>query len=209
MPLTCRNFIRTTTASGLLLPFAPRAQEHSQPCRQCFVTRGRQWRNIDRSRHPPDTPHAAPPTHATDVRWTITTDPAITKVVASGSVQTGESRDYTVKIDAAGLEPGRSYYYGFAVGSEHSPIGRTRTLPAGDVKRLRFAVVCCSNYPYGFVSRDRVQGDFYIVPTVTERSPLEVHAASFGTERGSAHLEETTRPSPTQHHAPPAPSQHW
>jgi hypothetical protein len=129
-------------------------------------------------------------------------------VIGSGSVQTGESRDYTVKIDAAGLEPGRTYYYRFAVGSEHSPIGRTRTLPAGDVERLWFAVVCCSN-PYGFVSRDRVQADFYVVPTVTERSPLEVHAASLVTERGSAHLEETTKPSPTQDHAPPAPSEQW
>jgi alkaline phosphatase D len=53
-------------------------------------------------------------------------------------------------VEAGGLQPGRPYYYGFEAGGDRSPVGRTRTLPAGAVDRVRLASVCCSNYPAGF-----------------------------------------------------------
>src|SRR5215212_3508447 len=48
------------------------------------------------------------------VSWTLARDQDITQVVARGEVETGAARDYTVKIDATGLEPGQTYYYRFA-----------------------------------------------------------------------------------------------
>ena len=85
-----------------------------------------------------------------DVRWRVGTDPLVERTIAEGTTQTTGARDFTVKVDAGGLEPGRPYYYVFESGADRSPIGRTRTLPAGDVDRVRLASVCCANYPTGF-----------------------------------------------------------
>ena len=57
-------------------------------------------------------------------------------------------RDFTVKVDAGNLQPGRPYYYAFTTIGERSPVGRTKTLPAR-ADRLRFGSVSCSNYPPG------------------------------------------------------------
>jgi len=43
-----------------------------------------------------------------------------------------------------------SYYYQFSSSKVSSPIGRTKTLPIGDVERLKLAVVACSQYSAGF-----------------------------------------------------------
>jgi alkaline phosphatase D len=54
----------------------------------------------------------------------------------------------------------------------------------------------------GFVVLDvtpqRLQADWFFVPTVLERAPAETHAASFVTERGSSHLVEVSTPAATQ-----------
>jgi alkaline phosphatase D len=85
-----------------------------------------------------------------EVRWQVATDAAMRLVVASGSAGTSEQRDFTVKVDAAGLLPGHAYYYQFAVDGVKSPVGRTRTLPRPDVRQVRLAVFSCSNYPSGY-----------------------------------------------------------
>jgi len=84
------------------------------------------------------------------VYWQIATDAAMQMLVAQGSASTSETRDYTVKVDAAGLLPGHVYYYQFAVDGVRSPVGRTKTLPRADVRQVRLAVFSCSNYPAGF-----------------------------------------------------------
>lgn len=85
-----------------------------------------------------------------DVAWSIAADPKFQKVVRSGRATTDVTRDFTVKIDVAGLEAGLTYYYRFEALGTRSPIGRTKTLPVGDVASLRFAVASCANYPYGY-----------------------------------------------------------
>jgi alkaline phosphatase D len=85
-----------------------------------------------------------------DVLWTIATDERFANTAGRGTVTTSAERDYTVKVDAGGLQPGRPYFYAFETRGERSPIGRTRTLPAGTVQRARLAVVSCSNYPAGY-----------------------------------------------------------
>ena len=64
--------------------------------------------------------------------------------------QTGAARDFTVKVDATGLEPGTTYYYRFESSGEQSAIGRTRTLPRPASSRIRLGVVSCSNLPQGY-----------------------------------------------------------
>lgn len=82
----------------------------------------------------------------------VASDPAFNTLVLSDTFETGPERDYTVKVDAIGLQPGKTYWYRFSSAGAVSPIGRTRTLPAAadHVERLRFAITSCSNYPQGF-----------------------------------------------------------
>jgi alkaline phosphatase D len=84
-----------------------------------------------------------------DVTWQIAKDANFRRVVASGCATTSIYRDFTVKVDVDSLAPGRTYYYQFCVGSDHSPIGRTRTSPLGNVGAARFALASCSNLPAG------------------------------------------------------------
>lgn len=85
------------------------------------------------------------------VSWKIATDTNLVNVVNSGSVTTDVSRDYTVKVDATGLQPNSWYYYGFTYNGRRSITGRTRTLPTGGaVDSLRFGVVSCQDYQNGF-----------------------------------------------------------
>jgi alkaline phosphatase D len=84
------------------------------------------------------------------VQWQIATDPNFTNVVNSGSVVTDASKDYTVKVDATGLQENTWYYYRFSANGISSVVGRTRTAPAGGVNNLRFAVLSCSNFPAGY-----------------------------------------------------------
>lgn len=92
---------------------------------------------------------------AVPVQYVVARDAALTQVVLRGSTKTHPDRDYTVKVDAAGLQPGTTYYYQFKAEGADSPIGRTRTLPVGQVDRLRMAVVSCSNHAYGYFNAYR------------------------------------------------------
>src|SRR5262245_6294249 len=47
------------------------------------------------------------------VMWNVSRDAAFKDVVKKGSFTTGPERDYTVKIDVDGLEPGQRYFYWF------------------------------------------------------------------------------------------------
>ncbi len=93
------------------------------------------------------------PQQATDepsVRWFIARDSRLTQIVARGEVRATALRDHTIKIDATGLEPGTTYYYGFETRGARSAMGRTKTLPAGTVRHARLAFASCANLPAGF-----------------------------------------------------------
>ncbi len=92
---------------------------------------------------------------AVNVAYAIATDPAMTQIVQQGRTKTNPDRDFTVKVDAAGLQPGTTYYYRFTALGQDSPIGRTRTLPVGPTARLRLAVVSCSNHAAGYFNAYR------------------------------------------------------
>ncbi|MDX1587508.1 MAG: alkaline phosphatase D family protein [Oleiphilaceae bacterium] len=95
------------------------------------------------------------------VFWAISEDPEFTRIVQSGAVTTTRDRDWTVKVDAQGLQSATTYYYAFAALGRTSLIGRTRTAPkAGDdISDLRIVNAACSSYwsmdfhPYRFISQ--------------------------------------------------------
>ena len=84
------------------------------------------------------------------VDWEIATDEAFTDIVGSGSGSTTAEVDYTVKVDADGLDAASTYYYRFLTGDKVSPVGRTRTVATDALASATFAVVSCSNYPAGY-----------------------------------------------------------
>ena len=87
---------------------------------------------------------------AIDVEWALATDPSIKRVVARGQTRTHASRDYTVKVDVRGLEAGTRYYYQFNSEGDQSPVGRTRTAPAGGDEPVAFAAASCANHSIGY-----------------------------------------------------------
>ncbi len=95
------------------------------------------------------------------LRWLVAEDPALERVVTQGETLATAARDYTVKVDADGLPAGATLYFAFETVAGRSPVGRTRTLPVGDVPLVRFGVVSCSNHPAGYfnVYRDIAQRD--------------------------------------------------
>ena len=82
------------------------------------------------------------------VEWEISTtaDFASGTVVDSGLFSTTAARDWTVKVEAEGLQPGSKYYYRFLLGETSSQIGETRTL-SDDSEQVRLALFSCANFP--------------------------------------------------------------
>lgn len=89
-------------------------------------------------------------TNSVDVHWRIATDTSMYNIADQGVFTTDESRDFTVKVDAANLTPSTCYYFDFRVDSSFSVRGRTRTADVGDNDLARFALVSCSNYEHGY-----------------------------------------------------------
>lgn len=83
-----------------------------------------------------------------NVSWVIATDPALENVVNGGTVTTDASRDFTVKVDASGLQPATTYWYAFTALGFRSPIGRTRTAPAvgQGITELTIGHVACTSW---------------------------------------------------------------
>jgi alkaline phosphatase D len=92
----------------------------------------------------------APGEAAVDVVWEVADDPSMTANVITGSFRTDPSRDFTVKVDVRGLQPGRAYYYRFRALGSASRVGRTRTAPSGSTSRVRLAMVSCASYAHGY-----------------------------------------------------------
>ena len=97
--------------------------------------------------------HAKVPASTADVvlTWQVATDADFRSVVGSGTVAATEAASFTAKVDVTGLTAGASYFYRFrdATGAS-STVGTTRTLPAGDVATVKFAVFSCALYSEGF-----------------------------------------------------------
>jgi alkaline phosphatase D len=151
MSLSRRQFLWTAAASSVCMPSRLRAQEesaaptffeHGVASGDPLADRVILWTRV--------TPAADQVTRMLDVRWTLASDEGLTHVITRGTAQTSAARDFTVKVDARGLQPGRHYYYSFEFAGERSPVGRTKTAAQGDLQRLQLALCCCSNYPAGY-----------------------------------------------------------
>lgn len=120
---------------------------------------------------------------AVAVSWVVAQDSGLSQKVATGTVSTDSTRDYTVKVDAQGLMPGVTYYYQFSVGDARSPVGRTRTAAVGTLDRLRVGVVSCSSLAHGYFNAYR---------KLSERADLDVilHLGDYIYEYGTGQYGE-------------------
>jgi len=150
MTLSRRQFLWTAAASSVCLPALLEAQNdagsastfrHGVASGDPLKDRVILWTRV--------TPAAGAEAKPVDVRWIVATDAGLTRIVRRGKTRASADRDFTVKVDAGGLDAGRPYFYAFEVEKERSRVGRTKTLPTA-ADRLRLAHVCCSNYPAGF-----------------------------------------------------------
>ena len=102
------------------------------------------------TRVPPD---AAYPDVAVPVSFGVFEDAEMQRPVKYGQGYAVPERDYTVKVNLTGLEADKEYYFRFNAkvtsGDVGSPIGRTRTTAASGGAPVKFAVISCSNYPFG------------------------------------------------------------
>ena len=85
------------------------------------------------------------------LRVEVAADTMFTRVVAGGEAYADPDRDHTARVVVDGLAPGRWHYYRFiAPDGAMSPVGRTRTLPEGEVARFGLGLFSCSNLGFGW-----------------------------------------------------------
>ncbi len=110
------------------------------------------------------------------VTWEIATDDQFKQNLKTGTVQTTKTDDFTVKVDATGLQAGSTYYYRFRFGTKVSPVGQTKTLPV-TTNKVSFAVCSCSNYPAGY---------FYVYREIVKQNvDVVIHLGDYIYEYGA------------------------
>ncbi|WP_418152437.1 alkaline phosphatase [Litorimonas sp. RW-G-Af-16] len=130
-----------------------------------------------------------------DVIWEVAATADFTSLIQSGVMTTFAARDWTVKVDATGLEAGATYYYRFRVGDQISPVGKTKTLPSGGVASARFAVVSCANWQEGF---------FNVYDHIGRQDHFDalIHLGDYYYEYGARDVEGTFAATQNRLHAP-------
>ena len=110
------------------------------------------------------------------VTWEVATDDQFKLNLKTGVVQTTKTDDFTVKVDATGLQADTIYYYRFHFGNKTSPVGQTKTLPVS-TNKVSFAVCSCSNYPAGY---------FYVYREIAKQNvEVVIHLGDYIYEYGS------------------------
>ncbi|TXI84058.1 MAG: alkaline phosphatase [Cupriavidus sp.] len=96
--------------------------------------------------------HGGMPMAPMMVDWEVASDERFQTIAARGAAVARPELAHSVHVEVTGLQPGRPYWYRFAIGRERSARGRAVTLPARGtaVDRVKFAVVGCQNYEQGF-----------------------------------------------------------
>lgn len=117
------------------------------------------------------------------VQWEISEDEKFQRIANAGVFETNPERDYTVKVEANNLVAGTPYYYRFKALGSYSPTGKTLTAPK-NAAELKFGVVSCSNYEFGFFNAYGALAD--------EQLNAIIHLGDYIYEYGSGRYGDTT-----------------
>ncbi|WP_189311302.1 alkaline phosphatase D family protein [Streptomyces brasiliensis] len=101
------------------------------------------------------------PDRPVPVHWQVADDEAFTEIVREGEIFARPENNHAVHVDVRGLRPDRWYFYRFRCGSELSPVGRTRTLPAPGASVASFTVthLSCQNWAVGYFTALRYMAE--------------------------------------------------
>lgn len=101
---------------------------------------------------------ATPSSGTADVplRWEVSTDDAFATVAARGEVTATADDDFTVRVDATGLQPDTRYRFRFRAGDAEVR-GTTRTAPAegAAVREWTFGIGSCQDFQNGYYAAHR------------------------------------------------------
>lgn len=128
------------------------------------------------------TPRKEDETRPIPVTLTVYSDRAMTAIAAQKLMDATPGRDFTVKADITGLNPDTEYFYQFTAkttaGDVQSPTGRTKTLAASGAAPVKFAIVSCSNFPFGY---------FNVYEDIAQRTDLDavIHLGDYIYEYGA------------------------
>lgn len=125
------------------------------------------------------TRHASVTGAATALKLEVAEDDAMARIIARADVVAGPDSWGTAQARVTGLPDGRWLWYRFtAPDGSTSPVGRTKTLPAGRVDRLKLAVFSCSNRPFGMfnayahaAARDDIDAVLHLGDYIYEYAP--------------------------------------
>ena len=124
-------------------------------------------------------PAGDPPGGRIAVDWEVAHDEAFRRVARRGSVLAVPELGHSVHAEVDGLEPARTYWYRFIAGGEASPVGRTRTAPAGAVDAVRFGFVSCQHWEQGLytvyehLAREDLDLVIHLGDYIYENAPAE------------------------------------
>jgi len=134
-----------------------------------------------------------------EVRWELSTNKnfAPGPTTQAGVVITSPASDYTVCVDVSGLKDNTRYFYRFHWAGETSPVGRTKTIPAGSIEELKLALISCCNFEFGY---------FHVLDLVRRLDGVDVvvHAGDYiyeykNAEYPARHLRARTGLRPKAH----------
>jgi alkaline phosphatase D len=119
-----------------------------------------------------------------NVKWEISASSDFSAIVKSDYASTTIAKDFTVKVDANGLQPSTKYFYRFTALGAISETGETKTL-AQNPDSVKFAVVSCANWEWGF---------FNPYEKISQRNEIDavVHLGDFIYEYASGNYGDTT-----------------
>ena len=119
------------------------------------------------------------------VKWEISEDEEFSSIYKSDTLSTSALRDYTVKVDVDALKPDQIYYYRFTALGKTSIVGRTKTAPVSAKDSLKFAIVSCANWEFGYFNPYDKMADRPVLDAV-------LHLGDYIYEYGTGKYGDTT-----------------
>lgn len=119
------------------------------------------------------------------VKWEIAEDENFVSVYKTDTLRPTPARDYTVKVDVDALQPDHVYYFRFTALGKTSITGRTKTAAVNAKDSLKFAVVSCANWEWGY---------FNAYDKIADRPVLDavLHLGDYIYEYGTQRYGDTT-----------------
>ena len=83
-----------------------------------------------------------------NVQLQVSAQPDFGALIVNSTLSALPEWDYTLRNKVTGLAAATTYYYRFIVGSQTSPVGRTKTAPAAGtpLSQLKFAFITCQDW---------------------------------------------------------------